>query len=125
MNRTLIALSLLLLLTSCVLLVGAQTKTSTVHGELVELTSYVKDGIKPSSVAGKEIAMAHLGKGGALAMLEKGTNRLYVVGVDVKDSTYLPRLTAYLGSKIFVKGPVAIRSGVRVITVVDIGKSLK
>ena len=125
MNRTLIALSSLLLLISCAVSAGAQTKTTTVHGEFVEVTSYVKEGIKPSSVAGKEIAMANLGKGGALAMLEKGTNKLYFVGADVKDSTYLPRLTAYLGSKIFIKGPVATRSGVRVITVVDIGKSLK
>jgi hypothetical protein len=125
MNKILIDLSSLLLLISCALSVGAQTKTATVHGELVEVTSYVKEGIKPSSVAGKEIAIANLGKGGALAMLEKGTNKLYFVGVDAKDSTSLPRLTGYLGSKIFVKGPVATRSGVRVITVVDIGKSLK
>jgi hypothetical protein len=125
MNRPSIALSSFLLMISLTLPVGAQTKATTVHGELVEVTSYVKEGIKPSSVAGKEIAMANLGKGGALAMLEKGTNKLYLVGVDAKDSTYLPRLTAYLGSKIFVKGPVVTRSGVRIITVVDIGKSLK
>lgn len=103
----------------------AQKKTVTVHGDLVEVTSYVKEGIKPTSVAGKEIALANLGKGGALAMLEKGTNRLYLIAVNAKDSTYLPRIAGYLGTRAFVKGPVAIRSSVRIITVEDIGKSLK
>lgn len=125
MTRPLILLTGLLLLCLFVLPSHGQTKSTTVHGQLVEVTSYVKDGIKPSSAAGKEIAMANLGKGGVLAMLENKTNRLYLIAPDLKDSTFMPRLAAYLGSKVFVKGPVVMRSSVRVITVKDIGKSLK
>ena len=109
----------------CSMLLHAQGKITTVHGELVELTSFVKDGIKPTSVAGKEIATRSLGKGGALAILEKGTARLYVVAPASGDSTFLPRVTAYLGAKTFIKGHVTTRNGIRVITVEDIGKSLK
>ena len=124
MTRSIIVLAGLLLFSS-VLPSRGQTKLTTVHGQLVETTSYLKDGIRPSSAAGKEIALANLGKGGALAMLENKTNRLYIIAAVVADSTYMPRLTSYLGAKVFVKGPVVLRSGVRIITVKDIGKSLK
>lgn len=125
MNRSACASLILLLLCSFGGSTSAQTKSSTVHGDLVELISYVKEGIKPTSVAGKEIALANLGKGGALAMLEKGTNKLYIVAVNAKDSTMMSRVTGFFGTHAFVKGPVATRNGIRVITVQDIGKSLK
>jgi len=50
---------------------SAQPKVYTVHGEIVEVTSYVKEGIKPTSVAGKEIAMANLGKGDLWRFLKR------------------------------------------------------
>jgi hypothetical protein len=104
---------------------AAQKKATTVHGELVELTSYLKDGIKPTSVAGKEIALGNLGKGGSLALLEKGTSKLYIIGINPADSSYLPRITGFMGGKVYVKGPVVTRNATRLIMVEDIGKSLK
>jgi hypothetical protein len=124
MNRTIVMVLLCALFT-----VGhtslSQSKKSVVHGEIVELTSYVKEGIKPTSVAGREIALANIGNGGAFAMLEKGTNKLYIIAAGPNDTTYLARVKGYLGTKAFVGGPVATRSGIRVITVEEIGKSLK
>jgi hypothetical protein len=115
----------LLVLVFVATLSPAQQKISTVHGELVEVTSFVKEGIKPTSPAGKEIAKANLGKGGALAILDKGTNKLYLIAALPSDTTYLPRIIGYLGGNVYVKGPIMTRSGIRLITVEDIGKSLK
>jgi hypothetical protein len=129
MSRPIIILSVIVALccfTEPTSLYAQKKKVTTVHGELVELTSYVKDGIKPTGAAGKEIAMGSIGKGGALALLEKGTNRLFiVVPASPSDTLFLKRLTPYLGAKTFIKGYVTMRSSVRVITAEDIGKSLK
>ena len=104
--------------------VMAQTSV-TVHGGIVELTSYVTSGIMPTTAAGREIALASIGKGGAMAIVEKGTKRIYILAGAPQDTSFVQNVSAYFGVKAFVKGKRYLKSGVRVLTVEDIGKSLK
>jgi hypothetical protein len=103
----------------------AQQKKVTVHGQLVEVTSYVREGIKPTSPARKEIIMESVRKGSPLAILEKGSEKLYLLSPVPSDTAFVKKLTGYLGVAAFVKGPVYRRGGVNLLVVEDIGKSLK
>ena len=102
----------------------AQKKT-TVHGEIVELMSYVKDGVKPTSPSKKEVLMENFKKGGALAIIDNASNKLYVIAPSATDTAFAKNVMPYLGLKSFVKGPVYSRGGVKIIILEDIGKSLK
>lgn len=113
------------LILSTVGMSSAQKKSVTAHGEIVELISYVKEAIKPTSPAGKEIAIDNVKKGGAFAMLEKGTNKIYLLTTGSQDTAFIQTISPYLGMKSFVKGKIYTRSGVRLIAVEDIGKSIK
>ena len=103
----------------------SQKKRVTVHGDIVEILSYVKEGIKPTSPAGKEIALSNLRKGGSLAIIEKGTNKVYIVSPSPADTAFTKTIQPYLGIRSFIKGTAYTRSGMRVIEIGDIGKSLK
>jgi hypothetical protein len=103
----------------------AQRKKVTVHGQLVEVMSYVKDGIKPTSPARKEIMMENVRKGSTLAILERGSAKLYLLSPMPADTAFVQALTGYIGITTFVKGPVYKRGGVNLLVVEDIGKSLK
>ena len=100
-------------------------KKATIHGELVELQSYVKDGTKPTSPSKKEVVMENIKKGGSLAIIEYATKKLYIIAPSEADTMFTKNVTPYLGMKSFVKGPVYSRNGVRLIILEDIGKSLK
>jgi hypothetical protein len=99
-------------------------KRATVHGQIVELISYLRDGLKPTSPSKKEVAMGNFKKGGALAIIDN-SNKLYLIVPGSADTSFVKNVTPYLGVKSFVKGPVFTRSGVRLIVLEDIGKSLK
>ena len=101
-------------------------KSSTVHGTIVVLNSYVKEGMTPSSPARKELAIENLKKrGNPLAIVEKKTNKLYIIAPTSDDSTFAVKITPYFGVQAFIKGPVYVRNNTRVIFMEDVGKSLK
>lgn len=100
-------------------------KKATVHGELVEVVSYVKEGMKPTSAAGKEIAMENMRKGGTIALLEKGSKKMYILAPAPNDTNFVRNVTAYFGTPAAVKGAVYKRGGLNLIVVEDIGKSIK
>jgi len=100
-------------------------KKATIHGELVEVSSYVKEGIKPNTPAGKEIALENAKKGGAIALLEKATNRIYILAPSSNYDDFIQTLSAYMGTPSAVKGTVYKRSGITLLVVEDIGKSIK
>jgi len=99
-------------------------KKVTVHGDIIEVTSFVKEGLKPTSPSKKEMVMDNLKKGGMLGIVDKA-NKLYLLVPSATDTTFTKTVTPYLGVKSFVKGQVYIRSGVRILVLEDIGKSLK
>ena len=77
MKNKLFILTLIFIL-SIILISGTSfaQKKGTVYGEIVELTTYVKDNIKPTSPAGVEITVDNQKKGGTFVLLEKGTGKL-------------------------------------------------
>ncbi|MBI4811451.1 MAG: hypothetical protein HY800_08465 [Ignavibacteriales bacterium] len=99
-------------------------KKTTVHGEIIEVTSFVKEGLKPTSPSKKELTMDNLKKGGMLGIVDRA-NKLYLLVPSVTDTAFMKTVTPYLGVKSFVKGQLYMRSGVRIIVLEDIGKSLK
>ncbi|MBA4311724.1 MAG: hypothetical protein C0417_03745 [Chlorobiaceae bacterium] len=99
-------------------------KKVTVHGEIVEVTSFIKEGLKPTSPSKKEVIMDNLKKGGMLGIVDK-SNKLYLLVPNQTDTSFVKTVSPYLGIRSFVKGASYIRSGVRILTVDDIGKSLK
>ena len=104
---------------------GVAQKKATIHGEIVELMSYVKDGMKPNSPSKKEIVLESIKKGGSLAIIEKGTGKMYIIAPAAGDTSFMQNVTPYIGAKSFVKGTTYSRSGLRLIILEDIGKSLK
>lgn len=101
----------------------AQAK-QTVHGQLVELGSYVREGIIPTSPGKRDIAMASLKSYGILALVENKTSRVYVLSPASGDTAFVATMTPYLGTMMFVKGSVKTRGGIRLLSVEDMGKSL-
>jgi hypothetical protein len=99
-------------------------KKITVHGEVVEVTSFVKEGLKPTSPSKKEVILDNLKKGGMFGIVDK-TNKLYLLIPNATDTSFVKTVSPYLGIKSFVKGSSYMRSGIRIIVVDDIGKSLK
>jgi hypothetical protein len=104
---------------------NAQQKKATIHGQLVDVISYVKEGVMPTSPARKEIAMENLRKGSALGILEKGTKKLYLLAPAPTDTAFVKTVSAYSNVQTFVKGMLYKRAGMNVLVVEDIGKSLK
>jgi len=100
-------------------------KTTTVRGELVELTSYIADGIKPNGPAGKEIAIEKIKKGGMFALVEDKTNKILLLSPKSGDTTFVQTVSAFFGIKVAIKGQVYTKGGIRLIVPRDIGKSLK
>jgi hypothetical protein len=115
-----IAVILLIPLTS-----GFAQKKATIHGEIVELMSYIKDGMKPNSPSKKEVVLENMKKGGPLAIIDKTNSRMYIIAPAANDTSFVKNVTPYIGAKSFVKGTTYIRNGVRMIILEDIGKSLK
>lgn len=104
---------------------GFAQKKATIHGEIVELMSYIKDGMKPNSPSKKEVVLESMKKGGSLAIIEKGTGKMYIIAPAANDTSFMQNVTPYIGVKSFVKGTTYSRSGMRMIILEDIGKSLK
>ena len=103
----------------------AQKKNVSVNGTLVELTSYVRENITPTGGASTEITMENLRKGGSLAIVQLRTKKVYVLAPAAGDTTFAARVSSYFGTTAFVKGTLHSRGGVSILTVEDIGKSIK
>jgi hypothetical protein len=99
-------------------------KKVTVHGEIVEVTSFVKEGLKPTSPSKKEIILDNLKKGGMFGIIDK-LNKLYLIVPKANDTTFVKNVSPYLGVKSFIKGTSYVRAGVRILVLEDIGKSIK
>ncbi len=100
-------------------------KSVTVTGELVELKTFVVDKIKPNSPAGIEVTKEAFKKGGSFALVEKKSNKIILLVPSSNNINLLETLEPYLGMMVFIKGLQYSAGGVRVLTVDDIGKSLK
>jgi hypothetical protein len=100
-------------------------KSVTVTGEIVELKTFVVDKIKPNSPSGIEVTKEGLMKGGTFALVEKKTNKVVILIPSAVNKNLYGVLEPYLGMQVFIKGQQYSTGGVRVLTVDDIGKSLK
>lgn len=100
-------------------------KKATLYGEIIELTTFVKDGIKPNTTAGKEITTENLNKGGTFALLEKGTSKIVLLTSSVPEYKLSEQLIPYLGITVFLKGNIYKKGGIRLLDVEDVGKYLK
>lgn len=108
--------------------IGSSTfaqKKVTVYGEIVELSTFVKDNIKPTTPAGTEITLDNFKKGGTFVLLEKGTRKFVFLTGGSPDTKLEDQLKPYLGISVFIKGAVYKKGGIRLISVDDIGKYLK
>lgn len=100
-------------------------KSVTVTGEIVELKTFVVDKVKPNSPAGIEVTKEGLMKGGTFALLENRTNKIVILIPSATNRNLYSVLEPYLGMRVFIKGQQYTSGGVRLLTVDDIGKSLK
>lgn len=100
-------------------------KSVTITGEIVELKTFVVDKIKPNSPAGIEVTKEGLMQGGTFALVERKTNKVVILIPSVVNRNLYGVLEPYLGIQVFIKGQQYSSGGVRVLTVEDIGKSVK
>ncbi len=100
-------------------------KAVTVTGEIVDLKTFVVDKIKPNSSAGLEVTKEGFMKGGTFALVEKKTNKIVILIPSSNNPNLYSALEPYFGMQVFIKGQQYSSGGVRLLTVDDIGKSLK
>ena len=96
----------------------------TIKGEVVDLVSYMVSGVKPDSPQGIEIVKASSGSGNPLGILETGTGKVYIVTMKKANMGSNKTLSAWIGSKITVKGQVFTKGGSQVLILTTIGKSM-
>lgn len=112
----------LLVAVFCVSQGNAQTRgESTVHGEIVDVVSFVSSFAKQDTAAIRRSAMA----GNPLGIYDKKAKRLYIIGRTELNASPGELVLPYLGMRVFVIGRVYYKFGVRVILATDIGKSIK
>lgn len=126
MKNKLFILTLIFIL-SIILISGTSfaQKKGTVYGEIVELTTFVKDNIKPTSPAGVEITVDNQKKGGTFVLLEKGTGKLVFLTSTAAESPLADQVKPYIGITVFIKGAIYKKGGIRLVVLEDIGKYLK
>lgn len=100
-------------------------KSVTVRGQIVELKTFVVDKIKPDSPAGLEVTKQAFMQGGTFAFVENKTNKIFVLIPSTTDKNLYSVLEPYFGMNVFIKGKRYSTGGVVLLTVDDIGKSLK
>jgi hypothetical protein len=120
-------LSLLLVLSLAVSTAFTQSskKQTTIYGEVVDLVNYVANGMKPDTPDRKAAAEASARGGNPLAILERGTGRLYVVTMSQSNTGPNETLLPYLGLRIFAVGKAYRKGELRLFILSDIGKSVK
>jgi len=100
-------------------------KDATIYGEVIDISSYVANGMKPDTPDRKALAEASAKGGNPLGILEKGTGKVYVVTMNQANTSANSTLLPYLGLRIFATGKVYKRGGVLLFLLIDIGKSVK
>lgn len=100
-------------------------KAATVTGEIIDLKTFVVDKIKPNSPSGIEVTKEGFMQGGTFALLESKTNKIVILIPSPTNRNLYGVLEPYLGMKVFIKGQQYTTGGIRVLSVDDIGKSLK
>ena len=100
-------------------------KETTIYGEVIDISSFVTNGMKPDTPDRKALAEASAKGGNPLGILEKGTGKVYVVTMNQANTSSNSTLLPYLGLKIFATGRVYKRAGMQLFLLNDIGKSVK
>jgi hypothetical protein len=96
-------------------------KTVTLHGELVDIIAFVSSGAKQDADAVKQSAKA----GNPMGLYDPKSKKLYVIGLPQVNKGATESLLPYVGLRVFIKGKAYNRSGLNVILMSDIGKSIK
>ena len=97
----------------------------TMYGEVIDIVSYVANGMKPDNADRKAVAEASAKAGNPLGILERGTNKVYVVTMNQPNTSAISTLQPYFGLRIFALGKVYKRGGIQLFMLSDIGKSVK
>jgi len=98
-----------------------QKKEVTLHGEIVDVISFVSSGAAKGTEEVRKSALS----GNPLGFYDTGKKKLYLVGVPEMNKAANERLLPYIGIRVFVIGKVYTRNGVDLILISDIGKSIK
>ncbi len=119
-------LGLVMLAVPLSIAVGQSTKKqTTIYGEVVDIVSYVTNGMKPDNPDRKALAEASAKAGNPLGILERNTGKIYVVVLDQQGVSAAPKLVPFFGLKIFAVGRTFKKGGVQLFVLSDIGKSVK
>jgi hypothetical protein len=100
-------------------------KETTIYGEVIDISSYVANTMKPDTPDRKALAEASAKGGNPLGILERGTAKIYVVTMKQANTGANETLLPYLGLRIFATGRVYKRGGIQLFVLSDIGKSVK
>lgn len=111
-----------LLISGAASIADAQVKKSiTVHGDLVDLITFVSSGAKQETDAITKSAKA----GNPLALYDTKAKKLYLVGTLGVNKNVNETLIPYIGMRTFITGKVYSKNGVNLILMSDVGKSIK
>lgn len=99
-------------------------KESTVIGDVIDIKSYVAYGMKADTPDRKNMAESSMNAGNPLGILEKSSGKIYIVVMPQNENANA-KLKDYLGLHVYVKGVVYKKAGIQLITMSDIGKSIK
>jgi len=100
---------------------SAVPKEVTLHGELVDLVSYISSGAMNDPEAIRKSAKV----GNPIGFFDTSAKKIYIVGLPQINTGANERLLPYVGIRVFLIGKTYRKSGVDVILVSDIGKSIK
>ncbi len=120
-------ISLFTIVAVAVTLGHAQTakKQTKVIGEVIDVVSYVTNGMKPNNADRKALAEANAKGGNPLGILEKSTGKIYIFAKGQQGGDLVARLVPFFGLKVFAVGQVYKKGGVNLMILSDIGKSVK
>ena len=117
---------------TCLLVIGvaafgqtATKKESTIIGDVIDIKSYVANGMKADNPDRKAAAEASMQAGNPLGILEKSTGKIYIVVLAAQNENANGRLREYLGLHVYVKGVVYKKGSIQLIVMSDMGKSIK
>ena len=117
----LLAVLLLVSLTSNAQAKKEIKKEVTLNGELVDLASFVTSGKKLDAEGLTKSAK----NGNPIGFFDTKSKKLYLVGAREMDKGVSETLLQYAGMRVFITGKVFSKYGMNVIIMSDIGKSIK
>ena len=123
--RRIFVLILAIMVVGTVAVAQQTPKQTTVYGEVVDVVSYVTNGMKPNNPDRKALAESNAKAGNPLGILETKTGKVYVVVMDQQGVSAASRLVPFFGLKIFAVGRTYKKGGIQIFVLSDIGKSVK